>query len=140
MVEAKLADSTGKVIEVLTESLYGITVPAGQQVAFRMQGSAAASESAYASVQARVTSGETQKARPQQKPESRIIAFLVSWGPMLVLILVWVYLARKFNGKGSLQNRTVDLIAEQNAILTKQLAAIETIAQAAQRIDQSPTR
>jgi len=126
VVEAKLADSTGKVIEVLTESLYGITVPA--------------SESAYASVQARVTSGETQKARPQQKPESRIIAFLVSWGPMLVLILVWVYLARKFNGKGSLQNRTVDLIAEQNAILTKQLAAIETIAQAAQRIDQSPTR
>lgn len=50
-----------------------------------------------------------------------------------MLILVWVVLARKYSGKGSAHQRSVELIAEQNALLGKQLAAIESIATAASK-------
>jgi hypothetical protein len=131
VVEAKLIDSTGKTVDVLTQPVYGIVVPAGHQVAFRMQAPAAAKESAYASVQARVTSGESHlpsQPRAEQKDENPYIAFLVSWGPMLLLIAVWIFWARKYSGKGSPQHRSLDLIAEQNVMLAKQLTAIESIA------------
>ncbi len=139
VVEAKLTDSAGKLVDVLTEALYGINVPAGQQVAFRMQGAAAANESAYAGVQARVTSGETQQAKPrgEQKTDNRFVSFLITWWPVLLVVLVWLYLIRKQTGKNSPQNRALNLIAEQNIILTKQLAAIETIAAAAQHTAKS---
>jgi hypothetical protein len=135
VVEAKLLDASGKVIDVLTQPVYGVLVQAGQDVAFRMQGAAAEQPSAYASVQARVTSGETQQSRqPRAEKDdgTQLSSLLMSWGPMLLLIVVWIYMARKYSGKGSVQDRTLDLIAEQNAILSKQLAAIESIAAAAE--------
>lgn len=134
VVEARLLDTTGNVVDVLSQPVYGLLVRAGQEVSFRMQGPAAVQASAYASVQARVTSGVSQQPRPprsERREESQLVSLLVSWGPMLLLIVVWIYMARKYSGKGSAQDRTIDLIAEQNVILSKQLAAIEAIAAAA---------
>jgi ATP-dependent Zn protease len=137
VVEAKLTDSEGKVIDVLTQPIYGVVVPAGQQVAFRMQGSAAANQNAYSSVQVRVTSGEAHPPRKIPPPKSNVttwVDMLISWGPMLLVILVWIVLARKYAGKGSTQHRMLDAISEQNALLTRQLVAIESIASAAQDV------
>ena len=48
IVEAKLTDEQGKVIDVLSQPVYGIAVPAGEEVAFRINGQATAAQSAIA--------------------------------------------------------------------------------------------
>jgi ATP-dependent Zn protease len=134
MVEAKLTDSRGKVIDVLSEPIYGLVVPAGQQVAFRLQGRAAAKEGAYAGVQVRVVSAEAHARsapRAAKQEANPFVDFLISWGPMILLIAVWILLARKYNGKGSTQAKMLAAINEQNSLLTKQISAIEAIASAA---------
>lgn len=133
VVEAKLTDSSGRVIDVLSQPIYGLVVPAGQQVAFRLQGPAAATQGAYVGVQARVVSAEAHaptEPRPAKQETNRFIDFLVSWGPMLLLIAVWIFLARKYSGKGSTQDKMLAAINEQNALLAKQASAIESIAAA----------
>jgi len=134
VVEAKLTDAQGKLIDVLSQPVYGVTVPAGQEVAFRIQGPAAAPQASYAGVQARVASGETHIARqprPATQEASPWLGVAISWGPMILLILVWVVLARKYSGRGSTQDKMLLAVNEQNALLARQLTAIESIAQAA---------
>jgi ATP-dependent Zn protease len=134
VVEAKLTDAQGKVIDVLSQPVYGVTVPSGQEVAFRVQGQAAAPQASYTGVQARVTSGEAHIARQnraQTKEASPWLDVLVSWGPMILLIVVWVVLARKYSGRGSTQDKMLLAVNEQNTLLARQLSAIEAIAQAA---------
>lgn len=136
VVEAKLTDSNGKVIDVLSQPVYGLVVPAGQQVAFRLQGPAAVKENLYAGVQARVVSAEAHAPSPpraSREESNRVVNFLISWGPMLLLVVVWIFLARKYGGKGSTQEKMLAAIGEQNALLAKQISAIEVIASVATR-------
>jgi ATP-dependent Zn protease len=131
VIEAKLTNSSGIVIDVISEPVYGLVVPAGQQVAFRLQTTAAADQGSYSGVKARVVSGESHApsaTRTQSQKSSRYLEILISWSPMILLILVWVLLARRYSGKGSNQEKMLKAIGEQNALLTKQIAALETIA------------
>jgi ATP-dependent Zn protease len=131
VIEAKLTNSSGKVIDVISEPVYGLVVPAGQQVAFRLQTTAAADQASYSGVIARVVSGESHvpsTTRTRSQKSSRYVEILISWSPMIFLILVWVLLARRYSGKGSNQEKMLKAIGEQNALLTKQIAALETIA------------
>lgn len=52
VIEAKLTNSSGIVIDVISEPVYGLVVPAGQQVAFRLQTTAAADQGSYSGVKA----------------------------------------------------------------------------------------
>lgn len=134
VIEAKLTNSKGKVIDVISEPVYGLVVPAGQQVAFRLQAPAAADQSSYSGVTVRVISGNSNApSAPSTSAQksSKYLEVLVSWAPMILLILVWVVLARKYSGKGSNQEKMLAAISEQNALLAKQIAAIEAIASAA---------
>lgn len=140
VVEAKFMDSNKKVVDVMTQPVYGIVVPANQEVSFRLQGLLGAPQSSYSVMEARVSSGETHIERPASKKKSEdslLITLLVSWGPMLLLIGVWMLFMKKYNGKNSVQNKTLDLIAEQNALFAKQLNAIENIATAANKLNKN---
>lgn len=137
VVEARLLDSKGEQVDTLTQSLYGLKILPLGKLAFRLQGTAAAASDAYVSVSARVTSGVAQAPSPMrsasEKGENVIVSFLVSWGPMLLLVLVWIVLARKYSGKGSPQQRLVQLMEEQNVLFSKQVAALEALQQAARQ-------
>jgi ATP-dependent Zn protease len=134
VIEAKLKNSKGKVIDVISEPVYGLVVPAGQQVAFRLQAPAAANQSSYSGVTARVISGNSNipsTLRTSTQKSSKYLKALISWAPIILLILVWIILARKYGGKGSNQEKMLATFIEQNALLAKQISAIETIASAA---------
>lgn len=84
VIEARLTDASGKVIDVLSESQYGLVVPPGEQVSFRLQGAAATTQAAYVGVQARVVSAQAHSA--SRRPSSRdgtdgFKEFAFSWGP-----------------------------------------------------------
>lgn len=133
VLEAKLTDASGKVIDVLSEPMYGLVVPSGEQVSFRLQGAAATTQATYANAQVRVVSAEAHAASVNKSPNNggrRIWELAVSWGPMLLIIVVWIVLARKYSGKGSNQDKMLSAINEQNMLLSRQSAAIESIAAA----------
>lgn len=138
VVEARLLDAKGQLIDVLTESVFGVVVMPGDQVAFKLNGKGISAPETYAQVQARVTSGEASKAEDKPIPKPRVEPkgwyqrwgepLLISWGPMLLLIGVWVAVLRNGGGKKSQGNRTLALIEEQNALIARQAVALETLA------------
>jgi hypothetical protein len=133
ILEAKMTDASGKVIDVLSESVYGLVVPPGEQVSFRLQGAAATTSAKYANAQVRVVSAEAHpmaSAQPSPSLFNRLTEIAISWGPMILLLLVWVFLARKYSGKGSTQDKMLKALVEQNALLTQQVAAIGAISTA----------
>jgi ATP-dependent Zn protease len=130
VVEVKYFNTEKKLIDVVTQPLYGVVVPASQAVAFRVRDAADKPRISYVSSSVRVVSAEQ---RDIQQPQSKQSSFpwgdlLASWGPMLLLIGVWIFFMRKMNKKGSPQARTVELIEKQNAVLERLAAAAEKAA------------
>lgn len=83
--------------------------------------------------QVRVVSAESHAmaaGRSSPNRKNQLIEFAMSWGPMLLLILVWIFFVRKFNGKGSCHDKLLNAMNEQNALLMRQSAAVESIATA----------
>lgn len=131
VIEARLTDASGKLIDVISEPVYGLVAPAGQHVAFRLQAQAAAPAETYSGVSVRVISAQTHPpapARARSPERSGIPDWLIAWGPMLLLIVVWLLFARKVSGKGSYQARLLSAMNEQNALLGRQVSALEVIA------------
>ena len=123
VVEVKYFDGEKKLIDVITQPIYGLVVPASQEVAFRVRDVADKPKAAYVSNSVRVVSAE-------QRPQSKQSSFswpeiLISWAPMLLLIAVWIFFTHKFNKKGSPNARTIELIENQNAILERLATAAE---------------
>jgi len=130
VVEVKYFNAEKSLIDVVTKPIYGLVVPASQEVAFRIREIADKPKAAYVSSSVRVISAEQ---RAIQQPQSRQPSFswsdlLASWGPMLLLIAVWIFFMRGMNKKGSPQVRTVELIEKQNAILERLATAAEKAA------------
>lgn len=135
IVEVKYFDAQKKLIDVVTQPLYGIVVPPLQEVAIRVRDEADKPKEAYFSNTLRVVSAQQGGVRqPQQKKTASIwIGLLSSWGPMLLLIVVWVFFIRKAYRKGSPQLRLVELMEQQNAVFIRQLEILERLAVAAEK-------
>lgn len=127
VVEVKYFNAKKKLIDVVTQPIYGLVVPPSQEVAFRVRDVADKSKVSYASSAVRIVSANQRVTQqPQPKSSSNYgIDFFASWGPMLLLIAVWIYFMRKANRKDSPQVRTIDLIEKQNAVLDRIAAAAE---------------
>lgn len=126
VVEVKYFDADKKLIDVVTQPLYGLVVPASQELAFRVRDVADKPRAAYVSNSVRVVSAaRLARQQPQKKQNPLWLDVLISWGPMLLLIAVWVIVMRRFNKKGSPQVRHVELIEKQNAILGRLASAVE---------------
>ena len=132
VLEARLKDADGKLIDVISEQSYGFVVPAGQQLAVRLFERAGAPVAKYATAEVKVVDAEFRRPAPPRNANANRspwwIELLVSWGPMLLLIGVWLLFMRKYNGKDSYQSKLLDSMTEQNALLTRQVAALESVA------------
>ena len=138
VVEVRFFDEQKNVVDVITSPLDGIVVPASKEVAFRVQGAAAQPKAAYASMSARVVSAEQRYSRGSVTPaptwKSQVLGFLASWGPMLLLIGVWLWVMRRFYGKKSPQHRTLELWEQQLEVQRQNLAAMQRLAESVQKV------
>ena len=132
VVEVRYFDAAHRVIDTVVEPMYGVVVPPHSEVAIRVLNAAAKPKEAYATQEARVLSAEPRISH--QKPKSTLWAtfgdFLVSWGPMLLLIGVWVYFMQRMRRKDSPQERSIALLQQQVEISTQQAQALKQIAAA----------
>ncbi len=136
VVEARFFDGDGELIDVTVERLYSIRVPPAETVAFRLQSLALAGQADYVSHQVRLISASESRPCPQSSGGGSnsnfelIKKLLISSFPILLLIAVWIFFMRRYSGKSSPQNRSLDLIEKQNEMIEKQRGAIERIADA----------
>ena len=133
-MEAKFLDSANKVIDVITQENYGIVVPAGKDVLLKLRDSISGAQVSYSKVEVRVLSADFRapksafgSANPNNT-KNAMIEFLISWGPMLLLIAVWIYMMRKYSN--GYQNKVLQFMDKQNELIAKQAAALELIATA----------
>lgn len=135
VVEVKYFDQNNALIDTVTQTLYGTVIPPGQDVSFRVRDSADKQKTAYASSIARVVSAEQRVVVEQSRNSKSVMRDLfVSWGPMLLLIAVWIVFMRKVTKKGSPQRISVELLEKQTETLSRQLEVLERLANAAEKL------
>ncbi len=133
VIEAKYYDSTGKLVDVISENLYGVVIPAHQEFAFRVRGPADKPKASYAKAVVRVAS-VSPKHVPETKSEwSRLLELLYLLGPLILIIGVFEFFARKLTGKNSPQQRMVGHVELQTAKMERNIAALERIANALEK-------
>jgi ATP-dependent Zn protease len=136
VVEARYFDADGELIDVTVERLYSLRVPPAESVAFRLQSLALAEQEDYVSHQVRLISANESRPCAQSSGGASnsnlelIKKLLISSFPILLLIALWIFFMRRFGGKNSPQNRSLDLIDKQNEMIEKQNSAIDRIANA----------
>lgn len=140
-VEVRYFDAKNALIDTVTSQLYQVEVPAGQEVAFRVRTDAARAKDLYASQLVRVVSvGAAGKQKSLPAPESLLVQLVSSWGPMLLLIGVWIFFMRKINRKDSPQAQSLRLIEQQNVLFDTQNKLLERLAIAAEQGPQAGDR
>jgi hypothetical protein len=133
VVEARYFDAEKKLVDVVTEHIYGFVVPAGQKVAFRVRDLADKPKGAYVTSDVRVVSAHASNAtagRSSKRETPLVLQLLFNAFPILLLIAVWVFFMRRYQGKSSPQMRSLDLIEKQAGTLERQLATLERLANA----------
>jgi ATP-dependent Zn protease len=136
-MEVKYFDADKKLIDVVTQPLYGVVVPPSQEVAFRVRDAADKPKTSYVSNSVRVVSAEQRAPQRQQSSErapqrqqSSQSSFswselLISSAPLLLLIGVMLFSIRSMN---SPLIRNVELMEKQNALLERLAVAAEKLA------------
>ncbi len=128
VVEVKYFDRNKTLVDNATQKLYGIAIPAGRDVSFRIRDSAAKPEAAYASAVARVVAAEQQIVPQTRSTGSSVPEILINWLPMAIFIGVFLYFIRKMSRKDSPQRRSLELIEKQIQTLERIAAAAEKAA------------
>lgn len=132
MLEVKYFDANHVLVDTVTQPVDGLFVPASGAVAFRIREVAARAKEAYVSQEMRIISAVAIKPHPEPSTMSVLLDYLVSWGPMLLLIGVFGFFIKRASGKGSVQNRTLALVEAQNTLLETKLRLLERLAVAAE--------
>jgi ATP-dependent Zn protease len=129
VVEVKYLDSRGQLIDSITQSLFRVVAPPSQEVAIRIRDEAAHPKEAYASQTLRIVDAEPRTgSRGAKSIRSVLVDSLANWGPMLLLIGVWIFFMQRMKRKDSPQGRTLALMERQIGMLASQNALIERIA------------
>jgi len=126
VAEVKYYDAKGTLIDVVTRPMYGLVVQSSKEVAFRVRDDADKPKDAYASSSIRVIAAEVKnsgKTSPTQK--QYWMDLFVSWGPMLMLIAVWLIFMRRFNGSKSVPQRSLAMLERQVQTLERVALALE---------------
>lgn len=104
-VEVKYFDGSKNLIDVVNQTIDNLSLPPGQEATFRVRDRADKSKLAYSSSTIRIVSVDQKIAPPQStntnEEPSLIASLIVGWGPMLLLIGVWIFFMRSFTGKNS---------------------------------------
>lgn len=137
VVEVRFFDEQKNVVDVVTKPLDSIVLPPTREVAFRVQAPAAQPKAMYASMSARVVSADqrySSRPPPSSTLTARLLELLAGWGPMLLLIAVWLFFMRRFSGRNSPQHRTLDLWAQQIELQRENLAEMRRLADSVQKL------
>lgn len=124
VVEVRYFDRDGRMVDAITENLYGVTVSPSREAVFRIQGGAAKPADQYVRQAMRVVSARAEAAA-RDGMRSTTVRLLFSWGPLLLIVVLWFIVIRRAQGPKSWQARLVAHAEQQNEILERLVTALE---------------
>lgn len=136
VIEVRYFDSSGKLIDVVVEQQYSISIPPNDEIAFKVQTLAAAPESKYASQSVRIVSAQEDIPCPGHSnadAENPWMQSLARWWPFLLMITIWIALSRVNGGKNSPQQRLAGQMDRQIELVEAQNVELKRIANAAEK-------
>lgn len=125
VVEVRYFDDKGALIDTTSTELWGVIVPAQGEAAFKVRSNAVNDKAAYATQKIRVMSAEARPGRsvkPNETAMDTAQQIFISWFPMVLLIGVWIYFAKRMK---SPQDKLHQLVEEQNKHLARIATALE---------------
>ncbi len=128
-LELQYFDAAKNHVDTVTETLEGLTVPAGETVQFRVREAASRDSAAYVSQSVRLVDADMRWTKAPADPHP-LQDLLLSWAPMLLLIAVWIYFVRRQNNGKSLQSRMFAVMEQQLEVARAQSLAIQKAAAA----------
>ncbi len=132
-IEVQFFDKSGEVVDVTYKSLYGITIAPKEKIVFRVETFAAQKQELYVSQKVRII--DAKEDRPCSKKDSKtkngfiseLIGMLL---PIVIFFVIFIFLMRKYQGKGSSQERLINLMESQVELIKKQNGELSKIADA----------
>ena len=133
-IEVRYFDDKGNIIDSAFENIYALVVPPDEKVSFKIQTTAIDDKNNYASHKAYIISS-TQNIPGKNNFNNRgssnnygsLKKIFISWFPLLLLILVWIFFVKRYSGKGSNQYKLVELMEKQveyDEVRNKEISSI----------------
>ena len=132
-VEVQFFDKNGEVIDVTKDMLYGTTVAPNEKIVFKVDTFAAHTQEMYASQKVNILYAKENKPCSQKDSSaknsfiSELIGMIL---PTIVFLVIFIWLMRKYYGKGSSQDRLVGLMESQVELVKAQNIELSKIADA----------
>ena len=133
VVELQYFDAAKNHIDTVVETMDGFLVPAGETVQFRIRQPASREAATYATQSVRLVDADVVWVKAPPKAGNPFVDVLVAWGPMLLLIAIWVYWMRRYTGARSIQSRMFVVMEKQLEVAQAQGRAIAQAAAALER-------
>lgn len=133
VVEVQYFDDQKKLADVVTQALSKVIAEPGKETAFKVSRDADKPKGAYVETVVRVVSAQQQRSR-QGKVLSSLGDVLVSWTPILLLLLMLYFYMNKLAGKNSPSQRTVVALDKYMASEARRLEVTERLAIAVEKI------
>ncbi len=132
VLEVRYFNASHTLSDTVVQPLFGLVVPAHGEAAIRVTGSAARPREAYVSQEARILNAEARRPVVKAQPTlgSTLLEVLIAWGPMMMLIGMFIALMRRMRGKESLQERSIALLQQQVEGSIAQVQALQRVADA----------
>jgi hypothetical protein len=132
VLELTYFDKGGRLVDTTTQELRGVIALPKTDVNYRVVESVTKASDQYATQKVRLINAEKRYSRniPKKAEPSFVESLFVSWTPMIVLILVWIVIMRKYIGRRSPQYQTVSILERQLAVSEAHLKAFERVAAA----------
>lgn len=121
VIEVLYYNSSGKIIDTVTEHLYSSVLPANDKVSFRIRSQADKNKEEYVNHSARITSAEEKTVCGAEESSSLLETLAVSWGPFLLLAIIWIiFIYRVYGRKASPQAKSIQLVSKQVELIERQ--------------------
>lgn len=135
VIEARYFDAGKQLIDSKTEAFFGIVVPPGKKVAFRLDSKPLHALDRYTAQEVTVISATPTYSSRRPAPAG-IVDLLVEWLPFTFYVLLLISLLLWLRSKKSPQSRGLVLSEQQNVLLQAQNRQLERIADALERREQ----
>lgn len=123
VIEARYFDDGKQLIDSKTEAFFGIVVPPGKTVAFRLDNKPLHSLERYATQEVTVVSAAPRHSTAA--PGGGALNRLIEWLPFFVFLAVLLWFMQSLRSKKSPQNRSLILMTEQVRQLERIAEALE---------------
>jgi hypothetical protein len=133
VLELQYFDAAKNHVDTVVEPVEGLVIPAGETVEFRVREPATRDSGAYVTQSVRLVDADVRWVKAPAAPANPLFELLVSWGPMLLLVGVWIYFVRKQSGHKSIQARMFVVMEKQLEVAQAQSRAIQQAAAALER-------